>query len=248
MDKGLYIAMTGAKHNMYSQTAHSNNLANVNTAGFKADFAQARSMGVYYGDGHSTRAYALSENPATDLSDGPLIQTGRDLDIAVEGRGYITIQTPDGGEAYTRASSFYVDSAGILRTGNELPVMGNGGPIAIPAAEKIEVALDGTISVIPLGEDEANVAVIDRIKLVNPDNRDLKKGEDGLIRPLDPEADIPPDAEVSIVTGFIEGSNVNAVNEMTTIMSLARQYEMQVKMMQTMEKNSEASAKLLQMS
>lgn len=168
MDKALYIAMSGAKHNMRAQTAHSNNLANVNTNGFKADFVQARSMPVYYGDGEPTRAYALTENPATDMTKGPLIQTGRNLDIAVEHDGFIAVQGRDGQEAYTRASSFYVDSVGMLRTGNNLPVMGNGGPIAVPEAEKIEVASDGTISIIPLGEDVTEVTVVERIKLVNP--------------------------------------------------------------------------------
>ena len=248
MDKALYIAMTGAKHNMRSQVAHSNNLANVNTSGFKADFIQARSMPVYYGDGLPTRAYALTENPATDFSKGPLIETGRELDLAVERDGFIAVQAPDGQEAYTRASSFYVDSVGILRTGNNLPVMGNGGPIAIPAAEKIDIAFDGSITIVPLGESQASVVVVDRIKLVNPDIEELEKSEDGLIRMTDQEVEVPADGNVRVISGFLEGSNVNAVNEMTTIMSLARQYEMQVKIMQTAKENSESSTSLLRQS
>ena len=248
MDKALYIAMTGAKHNMRSQVAHSNNLANVNTSGFKADFVQARSMPVYYGDGLPTRAYALTENPATDFSKGPLIETGRDLDLAVERDGFIAVQAPDGLEAYTRASSFYVDSVGLLRTGNNLPVVGNGGPISIPAAEKIEIASDGTISIIPLGEAKTEVVVVDRIKLVNPDVNEMEKNENGLIRMKDGEVEVPADAGVKVISGFIEGSNVNAINEMTSILSLARQYEMQVKMMKTVESNSESSTSLLRQS
>ena len=107
MDKALYVAMTGAKHNMRAQTAHANNLANINTTGFKADFAQARSMPVYYGDGQPTRAYALAESPATDFSQGALIDTGRELDVAIKGEGFIAVQSPDGSEAYTRAGSLY---------------------------------------------------------------------------------------------------------------------------------------------
>ncbi len=248
MDKALYIAMTGAKHNMLAQTAHSNNLANVNTSGFRADFAQARSMPVYYGDGLPTRAYALTENPATDFSKGPLIETGRDLDMAIEGDGFIAVQAPDGTEAYTRASSFFVDSVGMLRTGNNLPVMGNGGPIAIPAAEKIEIARDGTISIIPLGEALNEVAIVERIKLVNPNVETLEKSGDGLIRTKNPEEEVPVDANVKVISGFLEGSNVNAIHEMTSILSLARQYEMQIKIMQSAEQNSEASARLLQQS
>lgn len=246
MDKALYIAMTGAKHNMMAQTSHSNNLANVNTTGFKADLAQARSMPVYYGEGQPTRAYAMTESPATDFSRGPSVETGRDLDIAVEREGFIAIQAPDGGEAYTRAGSLHIDSVGILRTGDGLPVMGNGGPIAIPAAEKIEIAADGTITIVPLGQGVEAVAQVDRIRLVNPPLDSIKKSTDGLIRVINPEEDVPADGGVRIVSGFLEGSNVNAVNELTSIMSLSRQYEMQVKMMQTVKENSEASTRLLQ--
>lgn len=245
MDKALYVAMTGAKNNMLAQVAHSNNLANVNTAGFKSDLAQARSMPVYYGDGLPTRAYAMTENPATDFSHGPSIETGRELDIAIQQDGFIAVQAPDGQEAYTRAGSLHVDNLGILRTGNNLPVLGNGGPIAIPAAEKIEIGLDGTISVLPLGEDAEAIAQIDRIRLVNPPLDTVTKGNDGLFRVLGTEEDVPVDASVRIVSGFLEGSNVNAVNELTSIMSLSRQYEMQVKIMQTAKENSEASSRLL---
>lgn len=247
MDKALYIAMTGAKHNMLAQVSHSNNLANVNTTGFKADFEQARSMPVYYGEGQPTRAYALVERPATDFVAGALMQTGRELDIAIDRDGFFAVQAPDGQEAYTRAGSLYVDSVGMLRTGNGLPVLGNGGPIAIPAAEKVEIGMDGTITIIPLGAEPQQVAQIDRIKLVNPDIETMSKTEDGLFRQLDAEDVLPADGAVRVISGFLEASNVNAVHEMTSILSLSRQYEMQVKMMQTVKENSESSASLLQM-
>ena len=245
MDKALYVAMTGAKHNMRGQSAHANNLANINTVGFKADFAQARSMPVYYGDGQPTRAYALAESPATDFRQGALIETGRDLDIALDGEGFIAVQAPDGTEAYTRAGSLFFDSVGILRTGSGLPVLGNGGPIAIPAAEKIEVAIDGTISIIPLGQGVDAPVLVDRIRLVNPPLNEIKRMDDGLIRALNQEEEVPADANVRVVSGFLEGSNVNAVTELTSVLSLARQYEMQVKIMQNVQENSETSASLL---
>ena len=248
MDKALYVAMTGAKHNMRAQTAHANNLANINTTGFKADFAQARSMPVYYGDGQPTRAYALAESPATDFSQGALIDTGRELDVAIKGEGFIAVQSPDGSEAYTRAGSLYVDSVGILRTGNNLPVLGNGGPVAIPAAEKIELAVDGSITVIPLGQGVDAPVVVDRIRLVNPPLDRVKRGSDGLLRAFNPEQDVPADGAVRLISGFVEGSNVNAVNELTSVLSLARQYEMQVKIMKNVKENSETSASLLRVS
>ncbi|PCK08130.1 MAG: flagellar biosynthesis protein FlgF [Alteromonadaceae bacterium] len=249
MDKALYVAMTGAKNMMLAQAAHANNLANVSTPGFRADFAQARSMGVYYGEGQPTRVYSMTENPATDFSQGPSMETGRELDIMVERDGFIAVQAPDGSEAYTRAGSLFVDSVGILRTGSNLPVLGNGGPIAIPAAEKIEIGLDGSITIIPLGQGADAPAIVDRIRLVNPPTGTMEKSTDGLIRPRDPEnADIQADASVSLISGFLEGSNVNAVHEMTSILGLARQFEMQIKMMHKVQENSETSASLLQQS
>jgi flagellar basal-body rod protein FlgF len=243
MDKALYIAMTSAKNNMLGQTIRSNNLANANTTGFRSDFEQARSMGVYYGEGLPTRAFALTETPQTNFTEGALIQTGRDLDVAVKGRGFIAVQAADGREAYTRAGSLYVDSAGVLRTGNNLPVMGNAGPMAIPEFQKLEIGLDGIVSIVGKGEAPDALAQVDQIKLVNPDEALLKKGADGL---LYAEEDVGIDVDVSLVSGFLEGSNVNPVNELTHILTLARQYEMSIKLMKTTEENSQASARLLQ--
>lgn len=231
---------------MLAQVARSNNLANINTTGFKAEYAQARSMPVYYGAGQPTRAYALTENQGSNFRHGAMIETGRDLDIAIEREGFIAVQALDGQEAYTRAGSLHVDALGVLRNGSGLPVMGNGGPIAVPVAEKIDVAIDGSITIVPLGAGANETAVVDRIRLVNPDTQQLQKGEDGLFRMRDPEAEVVEDASVRVISGFIEGSNVNAVEELVGVLSLSRQYEMQVKIMQTAQENSEASARLLQ--
>jgi flagellar basal-body rod protein FlgF len=245
MDKALYIAMTAAKNNMLGQAIRSNNLANVNTTGFRSDFEQARSMGVYYGDGMPTRAFALTETPQTDFSEGALIQTGRDLDVAVKGSGYIAVQSADGREAYTRAGSLYIDSTGVLRTGNNLPVMGNAGPMAIPEFQKLEIGQDGIVSIVGKGEAPDALTQVDQIKLVNPDESTLKKGKDGLLY-VDGGDFVDIDIDAKLVSGFLEGSNVNPVNELTHILTLARQYEMSIKLMKTAEENSQASARLLQ--
>lgn len=247
MDKSLYIAMTGAKHNMLSQTQHANNLANANTQGFKADFAQARSMPVFYGEGLPTRVYSLAERPTTNFAHGHLEQTDNELDVAINGDGFFAVQDAQGNEAYTRTGSLYIDSLGNLKTGNNLPVIGNGGPIAIPPAEKIEIGLDGNISIIPSGQGPQTPVVVDRIKLVNPEIQEITKSEDGLFRALELEGVLPPDARVRVVSGFLEGSNVNAVSELTSMLSLARQYEMQVKIMSASKEMSESSARLLSM-
>ncbi|MBK6289106.1 MAG: flagellar basal-body rod protein FlgF [Gammaproteobacteria bacterium] len=245
MDKALYTSMTGAKHNTIAQTVHANNLANVSTDGFRRDYVTARSMGIYYGDGFPTRAHALAERPATDFEVGTLRETGRDLDIAVSGEGWIAVQAPDGKEAYTRAGNLQITPLGQLLTGNGLPVRGNGGPIAIPDSSKIEIGGDGTITVRALGQGPESLSEINRIRLVNPPERDLVKREDGLVYYRNGER-APVDAQVSVVSGFLEGSNVNAVEALTEMLSLARQYEMQVKLMKTVDEDSEAAARLLQ--
>jgi len=246
VDKALYISMTGAKHNMLAQTAHSNNLANANTTGFRADFAQARSMGVYYGEGMPTRAYAMTESPATNFVPGALIETGNELDIAIKGDGLLAVQAADGSEAYTRAGDLYTDSAGILRTGNGLAVLGTAGPIALPPHQKVEVASDGTLSVRGLGESATNLAQVDSLRLVNPAFDEMEKGSDGLIR-LRSGEDALPDPGVQVISGFVESSNVNTISEFTEILNLSRQYEMSVKLMKKVEENSESSARLLSM-
>ncbi|WP_077531158.1 flagellar basal-body rod protein FlgF [Vreelandella utahensis] len=248
MDRSLYISMTGAKQNMYAQQVNANNLANADTTGFKQDFANARSMPVY-GEHHPSRAYAMTENPGADLSHGPMKQTGRSLDIAIKGDGWLAVEPEPGDEAYTRAGSLQVDANGILRNGEGLPVMGNGGPVAVPPADKIEIGSDGTLSVVPAGAPSDQLVEVDRLKLVNPDQDEIEKGEDGLFRlkeGADQEGPLQPDADVQVVSGFLEGSNVSAVESMIQNLQLSRQYEMQVKAMQTADENSQSVARLLQ--
>lgn len=246
MDKSLFISMTGASQNMLAQRAHANNLANVSTTAFRRDFEQARSMPVF-GESFPTRVYAMTERPGTDLSAGTMQETGRDLDVAINGEGWIAVQAPDGSEAYTRAGSLNVDVFGILRTSGGLPVLGNAGPIALPPADKIEIGTDGTVSFRAQGEAPNVLAEADRIKLVKPDPAMVRKDEDGLMR-VAGSIEQPADGAVTLVTGFLEGSNVNAVEEMTAMLSLARQFELHIKMMRTAEENAQATNRLLQIS
>lgn len=246
MDKMLYVSMTGAQNNTLALRAHANNLANVSTSGFRRDFEQARSMPLF-GETYPARVFAMSERPATDFRAGSLQQTGRDLDVAIGGKGWIAVQAPDGSEAYVRTASLNIDALGVLRTGNGLPVMGNAGPIAVPPEQKVEIGQDGTISIRALGENPNVLAEVDRIKLVNPDPKSMEKGTDGLIR-VKGQPEVEADATVQVTSGFLEASNVNAVEEMTAILSLSRQFELSVKMMRTAEDNSSAMARVLQIS
>lgn len=246
MDRSLYIAMNAAQQTMLAQATNANNLANVNTTGFRADFEQFRSMPVF-GEGLPTRVYSMSERPSTDYEQGSIHSTGRELDISVQGEGFIAVQGKDGREGYTRAGDLHTTTTGQLVTGTGLAVMGEGGPIAIPPAEKIEIGTDGTISIRPLGDPANALAVLDRIKLVKPDLQQVFKDSDGLMRMQD-GSDAPLDATVQVASGTLESSNVNAVGALVNMIELQRQYEMQVQMMKTTQETSTASARLMQMS
>jgi len=243
MDRMLFVAMSGARETLIAQGNASNNLANANTTGFLADLNQFRSMPVF-GDGHPTRVYALDERPQTDFNRGGIQQTGRDLDVAVKDAGWIAVQAGDGNEAYTRRGDLKVDSNGLLTTGTGLPVLGNGGPIALPPFDAVNIGSDGTISIRPQGAEGNELAVIDRIKLVAPQYEQMDKGEDGLMRLKDGTV-AEAAADQRLVSGALEASNVNVVNEMVDMIELSRRFEMQIKMMKTAEDNASAAASIV---
>jgi flagellar basal-body rod protein FlgF len=241
----LYVAMTGAQQTLQAQAINNHNLANASTTGFRQDLAAFRSQPVF-GDGLPSRVFAMAERAAVDTSPGELYTTGRDLDVAIDGQGWLAVQGPDGGEAYTRAGDLHIASGGILTTGGGLPVIGNGGPIAIPPAEKVEIGSDGTISVRPLGEGPTPLLEVDRIRLVKPDEGDLEKRELGLMRLRD-GATALPDGTVRLVSAALEGSNVNVAEALVNMIDLARQFEMQIKMMGTAEENAASVNQLLRL-
>ncbi|MBN1238773.1 MAG: flagellar basal-body rod protein FlgF [Gammaproteobacteria bacterium] len=246
MDRFVYVAMTGAREAQLAQAVTSHNLANASTTGFRATLAASRHVGLE-GPGHAAaRAYATTQGYGVDLTPGPLQTTGRDLDVAIDGEGWIAVQAPDGGEAYTRAGDLEIDAFGMLRTRGGHPVLGDGGPIALPPLEAIEIGADGTLSIRPQGQDAAALAVVERIRLVNPPAGQLVRGEDGLVRTAD--GALPPaDANVQLHSGALEGSNVNVVSAMVDMIQHARSFELQVKLMNTAEQNDRASAELMRL-
>ncbi|MES9826976.1 MAG: flagellar basal body rod protein FlgF [Candidatus Thiodiazotropha sp.] len=246
MDRMLYIAMSGAKETLIAQASNSNNLANVNTPGFMEDLNQFRSMPVF-GQGYPTRVYALDERPNINFDKGSIQSTGNPLDLAIKGKGYFTVQAADGSEAYTRRGDLKVDANGLVTNGQGLPLIGNSGPIALPPYERLEIAPDGTITVLPEGSTPEALAIIDRIKMVNPDAEQLIKGEDGLMR-LQEGEEADADAATELVSGALESSNVNVADTLVTMIELARKFEMQVKMMKTAEDLDNASVRLMSMS
>jgi flagellar basal-body rod protein FlgF len=243
MDEMIYIAMTGAKQTEYAQAINSNNLANISTTGFRADLHSFSSVPIE-GPGIDSRVNAVVDSYGTDMSQGPIVNTGRDLDIAIRGDGFIAVQSPDGGEAYTRAGNMRLEPGGLLSTANGHLVLGGGGPVSLPPDVSRLIGVDGTISVQPLGSGPETLTIADRIKLVNPDVTRLQKGEDGLF--YLPEGEIADaDASVTIESGALERSNVNVAKTLVNMIELARQYEMQINVIKSSEENADAAAQMM---
>lgn len=244
MEPVLYNAMHGSQVNFDRQTITANNLANANTPGFKADLFQAQSMFV---DGPAIidQALPIEEPNGTSFAQGGLMTTGRDLDAAIQGAdGWFSVQDPDNKEAYTRAGDFHLTSTGMLVTASGLPVLGDGGPISIPPAKSINIGNDGTISIVPLDGDPREVAVIDRLKVVRIEPKNLVKGLDGLMHLTGGSA--VPDPAIRVVNGALEGSNVNAVAEMVNMIAAGREFEAELQIMQTVDENAQRLAQVLQ--
>jgi len=244
MDKLLYIAMTGARESSYAQSQTAHNLANASSIAFKADLAQFRSMPVY-GPGLPSRVFAMAEQPGHRLTDGGSTPTGRDLDVSIEGQGWLVTSGENGEELLTRRGDLKLDANGSLTNGIGQVIMGEGGPIAIPPFEKLDIAADGTISIRPLGAQANETAIVDRIRLVNPDPKGLYKNPQGLFASHDTDV-FDDDINVKLQTGRLEKSNVSVVEELSSMIELSRQYEIQVKLMSSVKERGQALDRLLQ--
>ena len=243
----LYVAMTGASQTMNALAVGGNNLANAKTTGFKADLVQARSMQAY-GEGLPTRVFAMAENPAQRLTAGGQITTGRDLDVSVNGGSWLAVADAEGKEAYTRSGRLDIGADGMLMNGSGRNILDDAGnPIFVPVPySKLEIGRDGTISVLPVGAPANGMEIVGRIKLASPDNSTLDKGADGLFRPID-GGTVAADESATLSKGMLEDSNVNVVEELTSMISLQRQFELQVKVMKTAEEIEGAHASLLRL-
>lgn len=245
MDEMVYLAMTGAKQTEFAQAINSNNLANISTSGFRADLHSFSSEPVN-GPGVDSRVNAVVESYGTDFRQGPVTNTGRDLDVAINGRGYFAVQAADGAEAYTRAGDLRVNSGGLLTNGAGHLVLGDGGPLAVPPNNSLTIGKDGTVTVQPIGQGPEALVVVDRLKLVNPDIKQLAKGTDGLLHL--PEGEVADaDAAVTVTAGALEQSNVNVAMTLVNMIELSRQYEMQVNVMKTAKENADSAAQLMRL-
>ena len=241
MDRLIYTSMTGAKHLMYRQDTLAQNLANANTTGYRADTVALRAVPAQ-GQEAGTRVFTVETTIGADFAPGPMQATGRPLDVAVQGSGWIAVQALDGNEAYTRAGNLPVGADGTLQLPNGLPVLGDGGPITVPADATLTVAPDGTVSAKSAGAPTVNQ--VGRIKLVDPDAAELVKGSDGLFRLRSGEPAEAADT-VRLAEGTLEGSNVNVVDAMIGMIAAARQFEMQMKLLSTAEQNEAKASSLV---
>ncbi|MGD9943761.1 MAG: flagellar basal-body rod protein FlgF [Burkholderiaceae bacterium] len=241
MDRMIYLSMTGAKALMQRQEALAHNLANAETTGFRADLMAFRAVPARQDGTATTRVYAMEASAGFDPQAGPIRQTGRSLDVAVDGQGWIAVQGADGQEAYTRDGAFELSSDGTLTTRRGHVVLGDGGPLVVPQNADVLIGSDGTVSA-KVGNQAA--VQVGRLKLVNPPAGELIKGGDGLLRRSDGEA-ADADPQVRVVDGALEGSNVNVVEAMVGMIALSRQFELQMKLLQNAEGNEQKAAQLL---
>lgn len=242
MDRLIYTAMTGASAAAHRQSVLSNNLANVSTNGFRAELSTYRAVPLR-GEGATTRVFALEATAGHREAPGPAMRTGRDLDAMPTGNNWFAVQGLDGTEGYTRSGGFEISPAGVLQTGNGLPVLSDGGgPIELPRDSVVSLGFDGTISA-KTGNQPSSV--VGRLKLATPTADDpLKRGNDGLFRPVSGNP-LPNDANARMMTGVLEGSNVNAVETMVGMIQTARQFEVQMRLMQSAESNDRSAGQLL---
>jgi flagellar basal-body rod protein FlgF len=246
MDRLIYTAMTGASHVLQQQAAVSENLANANTTGFRAALNTFRAVPLV-GEGLPTRTFVVDSTSGTDFTPAVLQPTGRALDVALQGSGWLTVQGSDGQEAYTRNGSFQINSSGVLQTAAGLNVLGDGGPITLPPDTEVTIAQDGTISTVPKGGKASSIVVVGRLKLVDPPAAQLERSGDGLFRMKDGST-APVATSPKLVAGSLEGSNVNTVEEMVNMISLARKFDMQMKMLQSADTNAQRATSIMGLS
>jgi flagellar basal-body rod protein FlgF len=242
MDRLIYTAMTGANAAAHRQSVLSNNLANVSTNGFRAELSTYRAVPLR-GDGATTRVFALEATSGHLDAPGPSQTTGRALDVRATGNGWFAVQALDGTEAYTRAGSLQIGPDGTLQTVNGLTVFSDGSaPLTVPAGAEISIAPNGDIGAKTSGQPST---VVGKLKMVTSTVDDpLKRSDDGLFRTATTDP-LPADPLARLQSGALEGSNVSPIETMVGMIQTARQFELQMRLVQTAESNDRSAGQLL---
>jgi flagellar basal-body rod protein FlgF len=247
MDKALYVAMTGARATLQAQGTVSHNLANADTAGFKAALANTQSYRVPGGT-HASRIDAMHVDQGFNSRMGAQRVTGNPLDVSLRPDRWLAVQSPDGGEAYTRAGNLSLTPNGQLVTSGGHPLIDdNGMPFALPPHQALDIGHDGTVSIVPLGEGPQTMAVLGRLRVVDATPDRLARGLDGLMRNTDPQRPLAQAPGEVMATGTLEASNVDAAGALVQMIQLQRQFEMQVKLIQRGDDNAQAANSLLRL-
>ena len=245
MDRLIYTSLSAMRSLMQKQAMTANNLANVNTTGFRGDMTNSEAVYLGTGDGAvAARAQAADSRDSADMSDGPAVATGRDLDVALNADALLGVQAADGTEAYTRRGDLKRSDSGLLTTGDGLPVMGDSGPITLPPADKISIDKTGVIWIVPPGGDPNTPVQVDHLKLVSATGSQIAKGEDGLFHVAN-GGTLPSDPNARVTSGSLEGSNVNVTKTLTDMIDASRAWETQVKMLAGAKEMDTSTAELM---
>lgn len=245
MDRLVDIARTAMRGSMARQTAVANNLANVNTAGFRAEIVNASTRWIG-GPTLQSRAEQVDQVIGADMKQGSVVQTGNPLDVALDGDGFFAVQANDGSEGYTRRGDLKLSDSGLLTTGEGHPVLGEGGPITLPPADSVKIAKDGGIWIVPQGGQIDQPQLVDTIKLVNAKGSVIAKGTDNLFREVNGGA-LPTDPMASVTSGALEGSNVNATSALVQMIEASRAWETQIKLIDTAKDIDSGGASLMRL-
>jgi flagellar basal-body rod protein FlgF len=246
MDRLIYSSLAAMRGAMQRQSTIASNMANLNTVGFRGEMTQAQSLWIkgQPGQGVDSRATVRTEVSGADMTGGEVNQTGRDLDIALSGDSMLAIQASNGDETYTRRGDLQIDKTGVMTTGDGALVMGDSGPITVPPYDKITIAHDGSISIIPRGGDPKEPQQVDRLKLVTPKGSDIRKGTDGLFRNT-AGGTLPADPDAQVQVQALEGSNVSASQVLIEMVDASRAWDGQVKMLTTAQDLDKSSTELM---
>lgn len=246
MDRLIDVARTAMRGALARQTAISNNLANVNTAGFRAEMYNASTRWVGGDNTFQSRAESVDQVVGADMGQGTVTQTGNPLDVAVDGDALLAVQANDGSEGYTRRGDLHVNDSGLLSTGDGHPVLGSAGPITLPPADSVRIAKDGGIWIVPQGGQIDQQVQVDTLKLVNAKGSAIAKGTDNLFREANGGA-LPDDPLASVTPGSLEGSNVQSTTALVQMIEASRGWETQVKMIETAKDIDSGGASLMRL-
>jgi len=245
MDRVIYTAAGAAARVLEQQAVISNNLANVNTSGFREQLSAYRSVPIVGAEPTlPTRVGTVATTPGSHMGQGALAQTGHALDLAIKGDGWFSVMTPQG-EAYTRAGDLSVNQNGLLVTPQGFPVlMDDGMPVEVPDRGTLTFSTDGQITALGAGDNPNDIQALGRLKLVNPPVQALQRSDDGMFRLAGGQI-AQADPVVRMVSGFVEKSNVNPAEAMVGMIANARRYELQMKVIQDASSNAERANSIL---